>query len=176
MTSSDNSETRPEIRSDDDWKERVKAENAAFDQSLKQKSEQKQKPESVQGPESEKESESQQQTDSQQQPPSQGETGESGAEQTTVADESAAQQLPPPDFSVLVGMFATQAMVALGLIPSPLSGKAEVQLNLARQFVDLLGVLETKTAGNLEPDEKLLLETQLYQLRMAFLEQSKKDG
>ena len=83
-------------------------------------------------------------------------------------------RVPPADFSTLVTMFSTQAMVAMGAIPHPSSGKAEVQLELARHFIDLLGVVEEKTKGNLSADETNLISSSLHYLRMSFIEQSKK--
>lgn len=82
-------------------------------------------------------------------------------------------RLPPADFSVLVNMFATQAMVALGVIPHPSSGKSEPQLPLARHFIEMLGVLEQKCQGNLEHQERELLQSALHHLRLAFVEKTK---
>ncbi len=86
---------------------------------------------------------------------------------------SADWRLPKPEFSTLVGMFTTQAMVAMGMIPGPDDGKAEVHLELARHFIDLLGVVDEKTKGNLQESERRLLEQSLHELRMAFLELSR---
>jgi hypothetical protein len=83
-------------------------------------------------------------------------------------------RIPPADFPGLVEMFTTQALVALGLIPHPASGKAEHQLPLARHFIDLLGIIEAKTAGNLSTDETSLLGGTLHYLRMSYIEISKK--
>jgi hypothetical protein len=83
-------------------------------------------------------------------------------------------KLPPADFSMLISMFATQAMVALGVIPEPTSGKPRTQLPLARHFIDLLGVLEEKTKGNLTERESESLVENLHPLRMMYLEMSKR--
>ncbi|MEX0716953.1 MAG: DUF1844 domain-containing protein [Planctomycetaceae bacterium] len=83
--------------------------------------------------------------------------------------------LPPADFSMLVTMFATQALVAMGLIPNPATGKGEPHLELARHFIDLLGVVDEKARGNLNADEAKLIETSLHDLRMAFVEVSKRN-
>ena len=82
-------------------------------------------------------------------------------------------QLPPATFSVLVSMMSTQAMVALGMLPNPVTQKAESDLGLARHFIDLLTVLEEKTQGNLTTEESVPLNTALTSLRMAFIELSK---
>jgi hypothetical protein len=86
--------------------------------------------------------------------------------------ESAARRatpLPPPDFSSLVQVFSTQAMIALGVFANPLSGKVERRLEVAKHFIDLLGLIETKTRGNLDPQEKELLEVSLHELRMGYV-------
>ena len=81
--------------------------------------------------------------------------------------------MPPASFEALVSMFSTQAMVALGVLPNPVTGKAEQFPELARHFIDLLRVVETKTEGNLQQHEKTLLDTTLHHLRMAYLESSR---
>jgi len=82
-------------------------------------------------------------------------------------------QLPSADFSMLISMFSTQAMVALGMIPEPSTGKPRTQLPLARHFIDLLSVLEEKTKGNLTDRESSGLTENLHYLRMLYLETTK---
>ncbi len=79
-------------------------------------------------------------------------------------------QMPQADFNTLSTMIASQAMVALGAIPNPATGRAEPQPVLASYFVDLLSVLQEKTAGNLTDAENDGLEQTLHQLRMAYVE------
>lgn len=139
-----------EIVSDEDWKKRVKAEDAALDEKLKAEAGSRAAP----------------------QP-----TGE--APDARKAAESAAQPgeppvLPPAQFGTLLAMLSTQAMVALGLLPNPATDKIEPQLQLARHFIDLLAVLEEKTQGNLSPEESKGLTSTLHELRMAYVEQAKK--
>jgi hypothetical protein len=80
------------------------------------------------------------------------------------------QQLPPPSFSLLAATLGSQAMVAMGHIPDPLSGKSESRLDLAKHAIEMLAMLEQKTKGNLTPDEAAMLESILHQLRMAYVE------
>ena len=87
---------------------------------------------------------------------------------------SGPDQLPPPSFSLLVTTFASQGAVAFGLVPNPIDGKTEVRLELGRHAIDMLDILEQKTKGNLTPDEAQFLEHVLHQLRMGFLEATKK--
>lgn len=79
----------------------------------------------------------------------------------------------PANFNSLVEMFSMQAMVALGLIPHPASNKPDRQLPLARHFIDLLGVIEQKSAGNLSGQEQALLGSTLHYLRMSYIDISR---
>ncbi len=65
-------------------------------------------------------------------------------------------------------------MMGLGLAPRPDSGKTEVDLELARQNIDLLEMIESKTKNNLTADETKLLDRVLFEVRTKFLEVSKK--
>lgn len=87
-----------------------------------------------------------------------------------IADES--PEIPPARFDILVQLLSSQAILALGLIPDP-QGNTEVRLPLARHFIDLLAILETKTKSNLTGHESLMLERSLHELRVLFLEKSK---
>lgn len=80
--------------------------------------------------------------------------------------------MPPASFATLVQMFSTQAIVSMGLIPTP-EGEVLRQLPLARHFIDMLSVLEDKCRGNLSPQEQQLLDMTLHELRMAYVEISK---
>jgi hypothetical protein len=77
------------------------------------------------------------------------------------------------DFPSLVGVLASQAMLYLGGIPDPQTGRAVVSLDHARLHIDLLQVLEQKTCGNLTEDEARDLATVLYQLRMRYVEMTR---
>lgn len=81
--------------------------------------------------------------------------------------------LPPPDFSSLLLSLAANAQAALGIAPDPISGKLEKNLAQAKSVIDLLGVLEEKTKGNLSQEEARLLEALLYELRMRYVENQK---
>ena len=75
-------------------------------------------------------------------------------------------------FLDMVGLFGMQAMMGLGKLANPATGKAEKNLPAARLFIDTLEMLEHKTAGNLNADEQKLLKTTLTDLRMMFVEES----
>ncbi len=80
-------------------------------------------------------------------------------------------EIPPARFDVLIQLLSSQAILALGLIPDP-QGQTEVRLPLARHFIDLLAILESKTKGNLDSNEAKLLERSLHELRVLFLDKS----
>ncbi len=76
-------------------------------------------------------------------------------------------------FLDMVGLFGTQAMIALGKLANPATGKAEKNLPAARLFIDTLEMLESKTKGNLNADETKVLHATLTDLRLMFVEESK---
>ena len=77
------------------------------------------------------------------------------------------------DFSTLIFSFATSAMINLGIAPDPMTKKTEKNLDVAKQNIDILGMLKDKTKGNLTTDEDRLLESLLTEVRMRFVESSK---
>jgi len=81
---------------------------------------------------------------------------------------------PPANISFLFSTVATQAFVSLGLLPNPVTEKAEPDLEQAKHFIDMLGVLEEKTQGNLSADEKKHLDALLFELRLQYVEGCKK--
>lgn len=80
------------------------------------------------------------------------------------------EALPSIDFATFVLSLSHSALMHLGEAPHPETDSIEKNLPLARQTIDLLGVLEEKTKGNLTGDEERLLHQVLYDLRMRFVE------
>ena len=78
--------------------------------------------------------------------------------------------LPPVSFTLLVISLATQVRVFLGDIENPSSGEKHLDPELAKHNIDLLGMLEEKTQGNLSEQEKKLLDSVLYELRMRYVQ------
>jgi hypothetical protein len=78
--------------------------------------------------------------------------------------------LPPATLAILLTTLATQALVGLGQVPSPVSGKPEVHLDEAKHFIDTLEMLEAKTAGNRTAEETQLLDNLLHELRIGFVQ------
>jgi hypothetical protein len=84
------------------------------------------------------------------------------------------EQTPHPlDFSSLVLSLANTALFQLGFIRTSESDEVGKDLQGARQTIDLLGLLEQKTRGNLTEQEEKVLKDTLFQLRMAFVEATK---
>ena len=79
----------------------------------------------------------------------------------------------PADFSSLILSIAAGAHSGLGLAPHPMTGKLEKNLSQAKYNIDLLGLLQDKTKGNLSPEEAQLVEAILYDLRMRYVEAQK---
>ena len=75
-------------------------------------------------------------------------------------------------FLDLVGLFNTQAMITLGKLANPATGKVEKNLPAARLFIDMLEMLERKTQNNLTADEVKMLRVSLTDLRLMFVEES----
>ncbi len=85
------------------------------------------------------------------------------------AGDTAGGQPPPASFEFLAHTLFTQALMALGRIPNPITKKAHRNLPTARHFIDTLAMLEQKTAGNLTEDERRVLEEIQHQLRMMYM-------
>ena len=77
--------------------------------------------------------------------------------------------LPPADFTTIVSMLATQAMLNLGTLPNPMTGKTDRNLSQAKHAIDLIEVLQEKTKGNCNPQEEAMLHNLLHELRMAYV-------
>src|SRR6266404_3458131 len=75
-------------------------------------------------------------------------------------------------FIEFVIMHAQNAALFLGQIPNPKSGEPEVNLDLARMFIDQLAMIQEKTRGNLTSEEATVLSNALSNLQMAFVEAS----
>lgn len=73
-------------------------------------------------------------------------------------------------FIELVMMNAQQAALCLGQMPHPSTGKAEVNLDAAKMFIDHLEIIREKTQGNLNKDEDKILVSVLSELQLAFVQ------
>jgi hypothetical protein len=83
--------------------------------------------------------------------------------------------LPKPDFAGLALSLATSALFHLGLLPDPSTGEPGAKnLALARHSIDTLEILEEKTRGNLTSEEAELLAKLLTELRVHYVESSRR--
>ncbi|MBL7220551.1 MAG: DUF1844 domain-containing protein [Phycisphaerae bacterium] len=103
-------------------------------------------------------------------PPAESQPQPADGQATDQDAEGRERQLPPASFATLASSLATQAMMALGGFKDPNSDKVMVDLDLAKYHIDTLKVLEAKTKGNLDEEEKKLLEEASYQVQMLFVQ------
>jgi hypothetical protein len=75
--------------------------------------------------------------------------------------------LPPLDFTTFVLSMSTSALVSMGQTPG---SEGQVDLQLARQTIDLIALLQDKTKGNLTGEEERLLDQVLLDLRIKFVQ------
>lgn len=99
------------------------------------------------------------------------------ASESPAIKEPAAQKMgdgetsaPPIDFSTFILSLSSSAMYHMGGFQDPYSGKTSINLDLAKQTIDIIAMLEAKTKGNLTADEEKLFTHTLYELRMMFVE------
>ena len=94
-------------------------------------------------------------------------------QETQEAKQEAQEEQPPPlpevSFATFVYSLSTSALVHLGEIPEPITEKMDKNLPLAKQTIDILGILQDKTKGNLTQEEENLLNNFLYDLRMRYV-------
>ena len=79
------------------------------------------------------------------------------------------------DFVELLHFLYILCLQALGKVPNPVSGKPEKNLQFAKRLIDILETLEVKTKGNLEEDEKTMLEDTLRDLRLNYVDEMSKE-
>jgi len=75
----------------------------------------------------------------------------------------------PTSFLSLIMSLASNAAASLGMMPHPVTGETGVDLKTAKHWIDVLGMLEQKTGGNLDSQEAEVLENLLADLRMQYV-------
>lgn len=75
----------------------------------------------------------------------------------------------PTSFLSLIMSLASNAAANLGMMPHPVTGETGVDLKTAKHWIDVLGMLERKTHGNLDEQEAMMLENLLADLRMQYV-------
>lgn len=94
------------------------------------------------------------------------------AYQTKKEQNSPYDTLPKVDMNTFLLSLSSSAMVHLGEVPEPESGNTNINLGMARHTIDVLGMLEEKTQGNLTSDEEELLKNILFELRMKYVQKA----
>ena len=95
---------------------------------------------------------------------------EASQKAATAAGKTAEERhLPEITFPSFIFSLSSTAFVSLGAIPNPETGTVEKNLPLAKQTIDLLGLLREKTRNNLTPEEDNLFDHLLSDLRMAYV-------
>lgn len=88
-----------------------------------------------------------------------------------VAPERDQEPLPEVNFASFIFSLSTTAMYHFGDFPDPVTKESRRNLPAAKQTIDILSILKTKTEGNLTGDEKQLLDGILFELRMRFVKE-----
>jgi hypothetical protein len=88
------------------------------------------------------------------------------------ARESIEMPLPEINFASFLISLSSSAFVHLGDMPNPVTGETEKNLPMAKQTIDLLGLLREKTRNNLLEEEEKLFDHLLYDLRMRYVKET----
>ena len=108
--------------------------------------------------------------------PSEGAQAEaSAAYEKAASGQPGSEGLGPQDLtfaSFVVGL-STEALALMGEMPHPATGERITDLVGAQQLIDIIGMLQNKTRGNLSPDEDALIDAILFDLRMKYVEKAR---
>ena len=137
----------PKIHIDSDWKAQAQAER----EKLRESEQKKKAEEGAKSPQ-----------------PSGGQPGEAGPSDEGMGEEG--REMPPANFDTLMQTLASNALLAMGAVPDPETGQRYAHMGLAKYHIDMLGVVQEKTKGNLSEEEEQMLSTTLYELRNAFVQ------
>ena len=94
-----------------------------------------------------------------------------GRERRSVAEKAVSPETP---FCNFIEPLIAQAYMSLGMLQNPYQPQAKIDPGAARQMIDILMLLRDKTSGNLTPDEEDFLETHLAELKLAYVQRTKK--
>jgi hypothetical protein len=96
--------------------------------------------------------------------------GPQGERRRTMADKAVS---PGTAFADFIEPLIAQAYMSLGMLRNPYQAKSQVDVGAARQMIEILTMLQQKTAGNLTPEEEDFLSTHLGELKLAFVQRTK---
>ncbi len=92
-----------------------------------------------------------------------------GKKKNTDQRDNASKVIPTASFQTLITTFATQALIGLGVAPSPVDNERTIDLDSAKFGIDMLQTIQDKTKGNLTDVEKKYITAVLYDLRLRFV-------
>ena len=95
---------------------------------------------------------------------------ETGERRRTMADKATN---PGSPFTNFIEPLIAQGYMSLGMLRNPYQPQAKIDVGAARQMIDILTLLQEKTAGNLTADEEDFLETHLGELKLAYVQRTK---
>jgi hypothetical protein len=93
---------------------------------------------------------------------------------TESAESEHEEAFPEVNFVNFILSLSTTAMYHFGDFPDPVSQKAQRNLTAAKQTIDILGMLRAKTEGNLDDNEKSLMDGILFELRMHYVKEKER--
>lgn len=86
---------------------------------------------------------------------------------------SASPPLPAINFATFIFSLNSSALVQLGMMDDPITGKKTKNLPMAKQTIDVISMLEEKTRGNLDADEEKMIKNILYDLRILYVKEKR---
>jgi len=113
-------------------------------------------------------------SESKPEPKAETESQQARKEQKAEAGREKQYQVPEMNFHNFVLSLYTSVIFSLGEVPDPVSGEKKKDLQAAKQTIDLLGMIQEKTRGNLDASEKDLLEGVLSEARMRYVKERDK--
>ena len=102
-------------------------------------------------------------------PEDQSQTADASAD--TAPPDEEEMQLPEINFATFIFSLNSSCLVHLGILEDPATGQKTRNLPMAKQTIDILGMMEDKTRGNLTPDEANMLKNILYDLRILYVKE-----
>src|SRR5436305_7758468 len=91
-------------------------------------------------------------------------------EKRSISDRAGSPETP---FANFIEPLIAQAYMSLGMLRNPYQPQAKLDPGAARQMIDILNLLQEKTAGNLTPEEEDFLTTRLGELKLAYVQRTK---
>jgi hypothetical protein len=106
-------------------------------------------------------------------------SGQTTSEATPSGAFTMAENTPeeePVAFTSFIMSLATQVLVQLGEMPPPQGMEIPLDLEAARQTIDIMTMLQRRTKGNLSQEESRFMEEVLHSLRISFINAKKRSA